>query len=613
MQSKTETDRPPRLRRWAGRFAGSAAKGAETALLRFPVASLAFLLFSVVSNVAVADAAFVSERAFIWLLGALYGAAAASIAATLAAEARGWSRIASQALAFGVAVVAGAAIYWGGRADNHLPALTAALTLAIPLAPFVARGGPSRFWTFTLWTSVGVMLAFLSVLLFVLGLSAIFELIRFLFEVGLGSEAYEHIYTTAFTLVGPLFAMGRLPRSFEDGPELADERLVGGVRLLVDWVAAPLALATAVLLHLYAAKIAIVGVLPKNEIGRIVIFYALFVLSLRVGAEPFLAGGAWLTRWFAKVWAPILIVPLALASYGIGLRIAAEGFTLQRYYVVLGILATVLVLAIQLVPRLARDIRVMTAIPVVLLALSAFGPWGASSVVGASQIARIVEEFGVRVPGDEAIVVRTSGSDKASLQQLRSRLSALSDADRLGDLRPYLDADLRERLQAALRSQTSWQALQVATDGLGADLSSVSRARGRSFVALKSGTIDIGGFDRAALGRSATTIRQSERMPGGEASSSAGAEDDMSFSLDGDRLVASLNGVSDSFALTDAIAKLPAGLFSAARVDSAKPVLDLKASSGRTLRLAVQRLVEEEDGRVTLLQFDAFYKAADWR
>ncbi|WAP69391.1 hypothetical protein [Jiella pelagia] len=125
------------------------------------------------------------ERRLVWLLASLYGGAAAAVAATLAAEARGWRRSGSQILALAAAVAAGAALYWGGRADNHLPALTAALTLAIPLAPYVGRGGPGRFWSFALWTAVGVALAFLSVLLFVLGLSAILEMIRFLFEVGL--------------------------------------------------------------------------------------------------------------------------------------------------------------------------------------------------------------------------------------------------------------------------------------------------------------------------------------------------------------------------------------------------------------------------------------------
>ncbi|MCE7029943.1 DUF4153 domain-containing protein [Jiella avicenniae] len=605
MKTDTEPGRPPRWRGRAGRLVGSLAQGTETALTRFPVACLGVCLFALFSNMAVAGVELPDPRRLVWLLAALYGASAAAVATTLAAESRGWRRPASQVLSLGVALVAGAALYWGGRADSHLPALTAALTLAIPLAPYVRHGGSDRFWTFALWAAVGATLAFLSVLLFVLGLSAILEMIRFLFEAGLSSRDYEHIYTTAFTLVGPLFALGRLPRDFQERAEIAEDRLVGGVRLLVDWVAAPLALATASILHLYAAKIALTGTLPKNEIGWIVTFYALLVLALRIAAEPFLAGGAMPTRLFSRLWHVSLIVPLALGALGIAIRIGAEGVTLERYYVALAILAAALVILVQLLPGLRRDVRVMAAIPVVLLALSAFGPWGASSLVGRSQTGRIVAEFGERVPGTETIAVRSGARRPEAQIRLRSRLFALEAADRLGALAPHLEPELAERLETALRSEPE-QAITIVNEGLGADVSAWAQARPRGFAALKPGEIDIGGYDRVAIARIATAD-----TPSGDASSPARVEG-MSFMLEGDDLVAAQAGAQDRFPLVAAIGELPQELFTADARETVPPVVDLRSEAGRSLRLAIRRLARDDDGAVTFLEFDACYRRSEW-
>ncbi|WP_167591852.1 DUF4153 domain-containing protein [Jiella endophytica] len=598
-----DVEKAPRLRKWAGRFAGSLARGAETALLRFPVAALCVVAITVLGNLSIADIDIPDPQNLVWLIAALYGAAAASIAATLVGETRGAGRPTQRLAALVAAVIAGAAVYFCGRADNHLPALTSALTLAIPLAPYVGRGGPLRFWTFTLWSAVGAALAFLSVLLFMLGLSAILEMIRFLFEMGLSSTAYEHIYATAFALVGPLFAMGRLPREFDERVGTGEDRLIGGVRLLIDWVATPLALATAVILHLYAAKIALTATMPKNEIGWIVTFDALLVLSLRIAAEPFLRNGALPARLFGRLWAIMLLVPLALASLGIFMRISSEGVSIERYYVALAILAAFLVVAVQLIPKLAGDIRVMAAIPLVLLGLSAFGPWGASGLTGRSQVARIVEEFGARVPGTESIAVRpAAGRSQAAQARLRSRLYELAGADRLGDLVPYLDPEVGDRLDMALNSEPE-RAIAVVTDALGADVSAWTHARPRGFAAFKPGEVDLAGYDRAALHRIATPNE----------ADAADEADGMAFRLDGGALVATLGETSDRFDLGDAIKTLPPELFSAVARQVTPPALDLRAEDGRHLRLSIRRLAQSDEGDINFLEFDAFYRSAEWR
>ncbi|HEY9056247.1 MAG TPA: hypothetical protein VIN77_03770, partial [Aurantimonas sp.] len=295
-----------------GRFTQSLAEGAGSAALRFPVATLLVVAIAIVSNLAVRNVYLPNEADFVWLLAALYGAAASSVVAAIFAETRRLPVSVRVVSPIAAALIVGLVIWFGPDLGVTAPPLILAATLAVPLAPYIGRHDACRFWVFSLGTIVGVALAFLSVLLFVLGLSAILEMIRFLLDVGLPNDAYEHIYVTAFALIGPLFSLGRIPRDFDETIAITgDDRLIAGVRILVDWVAAPLVLATAIVLHLYAAKILVTGEVPKNEIGWIVATFAFLLLSLRIASDPFIAGGAWPTRLLARIWALALLVPLA--------------------------------------------------------------------------------------------------------------------------------------------------------------------------------------------------------------------------------------------------------------------------------------------------------------
>ena len=474
-----------------GRFTRKLAEGAGLAAVRFPVAALAIVAIAILSNLAVRGVLLPSEAAFPWLIAALYAGAAASVVAALVAEsyrmASNW-RLGGSVVS---ALLVGGAVWSGFRFGLFPPALIAAATLAIPLAPYVMRPDPQRFWNFTFWTTVGAVLAFLSVLLFVAGFSAILEMIRFLFEFGLPVDAYEHIFATAFTLVGPLFALGRIPRDFDEAvPLTGDDRLISGVRILFDWVAMPLTLVTAVVLHLYAAKILFIGALPVGEIGWIVIFFALLVLSLRIAADPFLAAASLPARCFARSFAAMLVVPLALVCAALWLRVDGQGLTLQRYYLGLGTLASLVVVALQLVPRIRGDTRWMAAVPVVLLALSAFGPWGAASSVGRSQAALIRAEL--PEPVDADAVARLSDRKRA---ELRSRIYALDDCGQIDRLGPFMAPEDRSLLAATLDTRPA-DAVDVAFAAFGLSRPEPVVSTARSFTATGEGVIDISGFDR---------------------------------------------------------------------------------------------------------------------
>ena len=165
--------------RHVGQFWRSLAAGAGVAAFRFPLASLLIVAIAILSNLALRDVYPVAEDDLAWLLAAFYGAAAMSVGMVLAMEARGASVAVRQGASVLVALVVGAAIWAGPALAVFPPPLIVAATFAVPLAGYLGLRDAERFWVFTFWTVVGVSLAFLSVLLFVLGLSAILEMIRY--------------------------------------------------------------------------------------------------------------------------------------------------------------------------------------------------------------------------------------------------------------------------------------------------------------------------------------------------------------------------------------------------------------------------------------------------
>ena len=578
------------------------ARGAGTAVARFPVTTILVAFVSLLSNLVVRDVFIPNEADFPWLIASLYGGAASAVVATLAAEARNLNAPARHGGAIAAALVVGIAVWFGPRFGIFPPALIAAVTLAVPLAPFVGRGDGMRFWTYTLWTFVGVVLAFLSVLLFTLGLSAILEMIRFLFSVGLSGDAYEHIFVTAFTLVGPLFALGRVPAAFDEPVPGPEDRLVAGVRIMLGWIAAPLALVTALVLHLYAIKILVTGVLPANEIGWIVTFFALLVLTLRITIAPFLSDAALPIRLFARSHVAILVVPLLLLGIAATVRIAAEGVTLPRYYLALGILAAGMVVAMQSIRRLRGDIRFMAAVPLLLLALSSFGPWGAASTVGRSQVSLIVAES-----GDTGMATLAASDRRPSdARRLRSRLLALDDAGQIDRVLPHLEPELRERVAGSAADRTGTSGIDILMAGLGLSRPSALQIV-RSFTAAEATIVDTDGFDRAS-----TELSVSAEGGTGVEPQADGAGYPV-VTLEGSQLVVRIKTVEDRFDLASVIAQIPEAAFAADPQRLTPPVLDLAGAGGRQIRLVVRQLVQEgETGAINAVTLTLHFRAADW-
>ncbi|MER0239636.1 DUF4153 domain-containing protein [Fulvimarina sp. MAC8] len=525
------------------------------------------------------------------LEAALFSAAAVAIAVTLVSEENQARRVVDLLVQSLAATIVAAGVWYGLEWGIFTPALIGAIVLAIPLAPYLGRGGGLAFWTFTAKMAVGGALAFAAVIIFVVGVLAIIYMIGFLFEFEIEGSIDTHIFVTALTLIGPLFALGQVPNDFDERIVIAEhDHSVRGVALLAGWISAPLALVAAVVLYFYGAKILVSGEVPKGEIGWIVSVFALLTVSLRIVAEPIQASGGAALRLFCRIWPWTLILPLGLLAYAVWLRIDAEGLTVWRYYLALGGICAALIAIVGLIFGRRLDIRWLVGIPAAVLLVSSFGPQGVVQSVGRSQAERIQTLFERDLSAENSALL--SDADR---QEARSRIYALDDVDQLDRLAslPGCGQAFSGDSPAGPYAVISLLGLQASADSQALITEDVRQPR----------LIDTAGFDRLALSLSADT---DGTLGEGDV---RGEGDGPSIWLDGGDLVVEVEGVADRFAVSIAdVSELQNQ-----ELPETDARLTLRSESGRTIALLPIRAARKTDGTIVSITGHLLYTAEEWR
>lgn len=355
--------------------------GARDAAWRFPVTALVLLLLAFEANASIAHLAWIREIGWHLSLG-LLAAAMASLAASLWCEAHG--RPAGFALAASAvaAIVAGLMVWYADQTRAYEFVILPALAGLVLIAPYLWRGSAGTFWLFAVRFVFALVLGGLALLLAAGGISAILLSLSYLFGIEVPDDLYGHVWATTGLFLAPLFGLGRIPRGFDEQVVADDDKYMSiGMRALGDFVAAPLLIAYALILHAYAAKVIITGEVPKNQIGWLVIGYGFCVFGSLLVTAPFWSAARAPMRLLLRAWPFVMPVPLALLFYAAWLRIGQYGVTPERYLLVLFGLVTAAIVLLQLVRPLRGDIRAIVVMPVLALCLASFGPQG---VVGLS-------------------------------------------------------------------------------------------------------------------------------------------------------------------------------------------------------------------------------------
>jgi hypothetical protein len=374
---------------WRSVAAGM-AHGTRRAIARFPITALFLLLPAINASLLIEEHGLFSDGKNDFVVPFL-GGALASLAASLFWESRTrdpWVRHCGAI----IAAVFAFALLWLHAATHTIEwVLLLALVGLVPVSPYIGRGSAAAFWLFAVRLGVALLLAWLALLLFAGGISAILASLTYLFGVAVPERLYSHIWAIAAIFAAPLFGLGQIPRNLGRAPDV-DGRTYGqrGVRALGEFVAVPLLLAYALILHAYALKIAVTQEVPQGQVGWLVLAFGMSVIGSLVVCRPFMRPERAPTAFFLRIWPFILVVPIALLAYALYLRIGAYGITPDRYLLALFGLVLAILVALQRVPSLRGDIRLMVVVPAVALLLASFGPQGASSISLRSQIHRFL-------------------------------------------------------------------------------------------------------------------------------------------------------------------------------------------------------------------------------
>ena len=409
--------------------------------IRFPIAAAISILLCAYVNLMGVNAGFSDDGSV------AAGAAAAFIAsgaAHLFAEAREFSRVTNILLGFAVAVLAAGLGYFTKVFETSYIFLFLGLIPVLMIAPYLKDGAKQgALWLFNLRFGLTTLLALIVAILFGLGLSAIVAALNFLFNAGLNDNLYEHIWSTAASLIGPIYGLSLMPRDLDDEVDIASQKdalLARGVSVLVNYVLVPVIFVYAVILHAYAVKIVAEQNLPKGQIATIVTIYALGGTGAWLIAWPWRETGTRVLRWFMRGWFWLTIVPAVLLAIAIWRRVTDYGVTPDRYGVLLVAIWIACLTAYLAFRRNKADMRAILGGIAVLFLVGSVGPLGANGLTISSQLTRFahyLEAHGMLKDGKATAPATKLPSEVIS--EGYSFLGALQNVDALDRLAPWFD------------------------------------------------------------------------------------------------------------------------------------------------------------------------------
>jgi len=357
-------------------------------LLRFPVPALAsalLCLWWIVEGVGSDSAGSV-----------IAGGAAAFIAAGAAhlfAEGRNWPAIHGVLLALAAALALACVGYFTSVfATNHLFLFLGLIPLLMVAGHLRADTSQGALWLFNARLWLAAFLAVVVGLLLAAGLTAIVGALDFLFGVDPPAKLYERIWGLAVSLVAPLYGLSLVPRHLDEEIDMGREKgslHERGVSVLVNYVLVPVALIYALILHAFAAKIALVGELPRDQVATMVAIYAGGGTAVWLVGWPWREQGALPLRLFNRGWFYLTPVPTLLLALAIGRRLSDYGVTPDRYGIVIVALWMGFVTLYLAWRRNLADMRAVIAAIGLLLLVGALGPFGANGLTVASQYQRL--------------------------------------------------------------------------------------------------------------------------------------------------------------------------------------------------------------------------------
>jgi hypothetical protein len=372
-----------------------AHRAAET-FQRFPLALIAAIGAAIVLH-RLADISFSETRGAQVLYPILMTCVLAVplfIALRVAGEGWKWSRYARLGLT-AASVLALAGYYFSlpypikGADLTRFFLLLAVVHLLVAFAPFLGRRGEENgFWQYNKALFLRFAAAALYSTVLYIGLALAVGACETLLDFDFEPMIYLKLWYWAVAVYNTWFFLGGIPKNTRELQQVEDYPTA--LRVFSQYVLIPLVAVYLVILYAYLVKIIIQWELPKGWVGYPVMGVAitgmlayLLVYPIRDRAES-----AWIST-YAKYFTWSLFPLIGLMAFAIGTRIGDYGITEKRY---VAAVATVWLFGSALFSAVRRERADIRAIPIslcIVALLSAFGPWGATSVSRNQQLGRL--------------------------------------------------------------------------------------------------------------------------------------------------------------------------------------------------------------------------------
>jgi len=315
-----------------------------------------------------------------------------SVALTLLAEERGWSRGKSAALnAAGVLLLVLFYLIWPGPERKHelirYFQLSAGLHLLVAFLPFLRQRESGAFWQYNRRLFLSILRAALFSFVLYVGLMIALGALDKLFGVEVPSELYYRLGIVILFVVNTWIFLADVPRGLA---ELAGDTSYPKVlKVFAQYILTPLVFIYLLILLAYLIKIVVGGEWPSGWIGWLVTSVAAAGLLGFLLVHPLRddAGEGWI-RTYAR-WLFIGLIPSAvILLVAFWKRILPYGLTEPR---LLGILLGIWLLAIAVNYTLRQDagIRRIPVTLAALLLLTVYGPLSLTALSLRSQSRRL--------------------------------------------------------------------------------------------------------------------------------------------------------------------------------------------------------------------------------
>lgn len=387
------------------RFASieTALKGAGATVRRFPL-SIVSGFIACVAAIDMVDDSSGNDQSARLLAVAVMGLALFTAARTAAERLRldqGRLWLWYGVLAAGLATIYLLALSWTDQiAGLRLIQLLLLAHLSVATAPYFGAGHPDGFWQYNRFLLLRFLEASFYTLVLFAGLAIALAALDKLFGVDVPGEAYPKLLAVLAFVFHPWFFLAGVPEDFEALDARQDYPL--GLKVFSQFVLIPLVTVYLIILTAYLGKVVFTRTWPSGWIGYLVSCVSTAGVLALLLVHPIRRRGD--TPWvnaYARWWFVALLPSLVMLLLAVSKRIGQYGITEERYFLVA---LTLWMLGNSLYYGLTGSTNIKRIPETLLLVvlLTAVGPWSAYAVSERSQVGRLVpilEVNGMGRPG----------------------------------------------------------------------------------------------------------------------------------------------------------------------------------------------------------------------